>query len=320
MTVLSESTWNQLVCPACYSKVIKDGDGLLCKNPDCSSKYPIVNGIPVLINDRNSLFSVNDYLSGRDTTFTLKENKVKKFLERLVPATWANYAEDEKLRQFVGILQKRVSSPKVLIVGGRIHSKGVSQIVKPSHVELVEIDVSFGPQTSMICDAHDLPFEENTFDGVIIQSVIEHVLDPYRVVENIHRVLKPGGVVYAESPGIRQAHGGAYDFTRFTYVGHRRLFRWFKEVDSGIAVGPGSTLAWSYEYFLMSFTRSETMRLFIRAFARFTSFYLAYMDYFLSQMPGAYDGAAVFYFMGEKADTPISDQDLLRIYRGLASI
>ena len=61
MTVLSESTWERLVCPACFSKVVKHDNGLLCTNPGCDSIYPIINGIPILISDRNSLFSVDDY-------------------------------------------------------------------------------------------------------------------------------------------------------------------------------------------------------------------------------------------------------------------
>ena len=33
-------------------------------------------------------------------------------------------------------------------------------------------------------------------------------------------------------------HIGAYDFTRFTPLGHRRLFRWFDELASGMQGGP----------------------------------------------------------------------------------
>ncbi len=84
---------------------------------------------------------------------------------------------------------------------------------------------------------------DESFDGVICQAVLEHVLDPYRCVEEIHRVLRPNGLVYAETPFMQQVHGGTHDFTRFTHLGHRRLFRKFAEVDSGVVCGPGMALA-----------------------------------------------------------------------------
>ena len=119
-------------------------------------------------------------------------------------------------------------------------------------IRVVESDVELGPRPAVLFDAHDIPFEDGSFDGVIAQAVLEHVADPYRCVAEIHRVLKPGGVVYAETPFMQQVHEGAYDFTRFTHLGHRRLFRDFSEVASGVACGPGMALAWSWQYFLMS--------------------------------------------------------------------
>jgi ubiquinone/menaquinone biosynthesis C-methylase UbiE len=59
-----------------------------------------------------------------------------------------------------------------------------------------------------VCDAHHLPFQIESFDGVIVQAVLEHVFDPNRYVEEIHRVLKMDAVVYAETPFIQQADEG----------------------------------------------------------------------------------------------------------------
>ena len=169
----------------------------------------------------------------------------------------------------------------------------------------------------MICDAHCLPFEDNSFDGVIIQAVLEHVVDPWRCVEEIYRVLKEDGLVYAETPFIQQVHGGRYDFTRFTHLGHRRLFRKFEEIDSGAVCGPGMALAWSYRYFLLSFTSSRFLRRLIGIFSRLTSFYLPYLDYFLINNPGTLDAASAYYFLGRKSTCVLSDRDLINRYKGL---
>ena len=68
------------------------------------------------------------------------------------------------------------------------------------------------------------------------------MVDPARVVAEIQRVLKPGGLVYAETPFMQQVHEGAYDFTRFTELGHRWLWRRFAPVARGALGGPGLSL------------------------------------------------------------------------------
>ncbi|KAF4755522.1 Hexaprenyldihydroxybenzoate methyltransferase, mitochondrial, partial [Perkinsus olseni] len=43
--------------------------------------------------------------------------------------------------------------------------------------------------------AYEIPFPDNSFDGVIISDVLEHLLDLRAALSEIHRVLKPGGVL-----------------------------------------------------------------------------------------------------------------------------
>lgn len=135
-------------------------------------------------------------------------------------------------------------------------------------------------------------------------------------MEEVHRVLKKDGFVYAETPFMQQVHGGRYDFTRFTHLGHRRLFRKFEEIDSGAVCGPGMALAWSYQHFLLSFTKSKFIRKFIQVFARLTSFYLKYFDYYLIDKPGGLDAASGYYFMGQKSSRALSDKELIKTYKG----
>lgn len=51
------------------------------------------------------------------------------------------------------------------------------------------------------CDRAMLPFEDNRFDAVIFSEIFEHLyVDPLRAIEEIHRILKPGGFVYLTTP------------------------------------------------------------------------------------------------------------------------
>ena len=135
-------------------------------------------------------------------------------------------------------------------------------------------------------------------------------------MQEIHRVLKKEGLVYAETPFMQQVHGRQYDFTRFTQLGHRRLFRKFSLIYDGAVCGPGMALSWSWMYFLNSFSESKRIRSVLRVFAVVTSFYLKYFDYYLIKKTGTLDAASAYYFMGSKSDNSLSDHELLQSYRG----
>lgn len=45
----------------------------------------------------------------------------------------------------------------------------------------------------MVADAHELPFDVNTFDAAFSLEVLEHVFDPVKVLNEVKRVLKTGG-------------------------------------------------------------------------------------------------------------------------------
>lgn len=62
----------------------------------------------------------------------------------------------------------------------------------------------------------DLPFADNSFDVVFYHHVIEHVSDPAASLEEIWRILAPGGLIYVGTPNRHRAIGyvGSPDATR----------------------------------------------------------------------------------------------------------
>lgn len=107
------------------------------------------------------------------------------------------------------------------------------------------------------------------------------------------------------------------DFTRFTHLGHRRLFRRFEELSSGVVAGPGTVLAWSCNYFLLGFVRSKVAISFIKAFTRLTLFWPKYFDRYLNEKRGAFDGASCYYFLGRKSREVLADRELVKLYEGI---
>ncbi|MDZ4865649.1 MAG: methyltransferase domain-containing protein [Gemmatimonadota bacterium] len=308
-----------LRCPRCTAPLRWTDDAAFCTGQGCVARFPVADGVPILLDEAKSIFDIADFLARRETTFRSSDRILKDTFGRVMPRIGHNIKAAGNYARFAELLAARATSAyraRVLVVGGSILGKGMEPLAAHPALELVETDLAHGPRTMMICDGHDLPFVDASFDGVIVQAVLEHVLDPVRCVAEIHRVLRPEGVVYGETPFMQQVHMGPYDFTRFTHLGHRRLFRHFEEIESGASCGPGMALAWAWQYFLLSFTARRLPRALLRGIAALTAFPLKYLDYFLIDTPGSLDAASGVYFLGRKSDAVLSDRALVKGYRG----
>lgn len=51
--------------------------------------------------------------------------------------------------------------------------------------------------------AVSVPLREGCADAVLANQVIEHIVDPVRFVREIHRILRPGGIVIITTPNSR---------------------------------------------------------------------------------------------------------------------
>ena len=270
----------------------------------------------MLLDGSRSLFSIAGVWRGIDRPLPTPPSPLRSALSQWAPTLHLDIQGTRNYHTFARQLLRRSKAPRVLVIGSRSLGSGMEALAEYPTISVVESDVELGPRPALLFDAHDIPFEDASFDGLIAQAVLEHVVDPQRCVDEIHRVLKPEGIVYAETPFMQQVHEGAFDFTRFTHLGHRRLFRFFNEIESGIACGPGMALAWAWQYFLMSFTRTGTTRTLAKLVARLTGWPFKYFDLYLSRRPAAFDAASGFYFMGCRSTHPISDQQLVKLYRG----
>src|SRR3989338_3531621 len=67
-------------------------------------------------------------------------------------------------------------------------------------------------------DALSMPFKDNGFDFVFCSSLIEHVADPNKLVNEIKRVMKPHGICYLSFPPF-WSPVGSHQFKPFHYLG-----------------------------------------------------------------------------------------------------
>jgi SAM-dependent methyltransferase len=215
------------------------------------------------------------------------------------------------IAQFMAALRERAEQPRVLVIGGGTVGQGMGALYEAEDIALVAFDIYPTPDIHFIADAHAIPLADESVDGVVIQAVLEHVLEPHVVAGEIWRVLKPKGLVYAETPFMQQVHEGAYDFTRFTESGHRHLFRRFDRIASGSCGGPGIAFMWSVDYLARGLFRSRTAG----KIAKLLVFWAQYLDRLIPE-PHAIDGASGVFFLGAKSDRTLDPKEAVAHYRG----
>jgi SAM-dependent methyltransferase len=307
-----------LICPRCHCTLMQNVklgllDSITCLNLKCQlSEHPflIISGVPCLIDFEKSVFNVQDIseTAPKFSSITWRR-KFMSWLEALSVGSVSDGVSSRTCERFMTELKQRSSKPAVLIIGGGTVGAGTSGLYKSSDLEIVGTDVFLSANVDVVCDGHSLPFESSTFDGVWIQAVLEHVLEPAIVVNEIHRVLRPEGIVYAETPFMQQVHMGAYDFQRFTKSGHRWLFRHFTEIESGVNGGVGLSLVWSVYYFLRALTRSnlwwQPIRILIGWLTRIEKF---------TDNARNLDGACGLYFLGQRSETTTTPKEIIKYY------
>lgn len=72
-------------------------------------------------------------------------------------------------------------------------------------------------------DGKVLPLGSQTFDAVVAFEVFEHIFDPQASLEEIKRVLKPGGALLISVPFAWDEHEIPFDFARYTSYGIRHI-------------------------------------------------------------------------------------------------
>jgi len=302
-----------LCCPRCRSRLSLDRDPIVCANAQClyaREGFPHVAGQPVLVDFERSIFDRGNYSDGRGSVMQRDDtgNGLAVRLRRLLTGT--NPVTPVKSREMVARLTAQHPAPTLLVIGGGAIGSGAEALYAAPNIRTVGTDVYASPNTQVVADGHFLPFRDGVFDGVWIQAVLEHVLDPPALVAEIHRVLKPKGLVYADTPFMQQVHEQAYDFTRFTLSGHRWLFRDFEEIDAGAVGGAGKALVWSIRYVALSLGLSTRMA----TLAALPFFWVRFVDRFARPGPKT-DAASGVYFFGRKSEHALSAKDMLRYYQ-----
>lgn len=97
-----------------------------------------------------------------------------------------------------------------------------------SFPNVVEQEIFNYASTDVVCAGPLLPYKDCSMDGVFSLSVLEHVPDPFTLVNEIHRILKPGGKAVLHAAFMQPFHGAPSHYFNVSSSGMATLFRSFR--------------------------------------------------------------------------------------------
>ena len=299
-------------CPRCRSPLRFVSTDPFCSDISCfyaQEGFPLSNGQMVLIDFEHSVFSRRSYQASSGSVFVRDDSGtgIRARFRRFVTGT--NRVAARNCARMVATLKARVARPRILIIGGGAIGAGLADFYEDPDIEIVGTDVYSSTNTRVVADAHRLPFKDEVFDGVWVQAVLEHVLEPWKVPDEIYRVLKADGVVYADTPFMQQVHEEAYDFTRFTLSGHRWLFRRFQQIDAGTVGGAGTAFVWSIRYLARALGAPNKLATLITL----PFFWIRFLDR-LTKTRSNGDAASGIYFLGLKSALSLTPKQITAYY------
>jgi SAM-dependent methyltransferase len=89
---------------------------------------------------------------------------------------------------------------------------------------VINLEIADYPTTDVLAASDRLPFQDQTFDGIIALHVLEHLKHPWITAAEITRVLKPGGRALCTVPFVCPEHGFPDHYFNMTRSGLRSLF------------------------------------------------------------------------------------------------
>ena len=121
--------------------------------------------------------------------------------------------------------------PVAHYLGGRMLNAGCgSRDIEPflrarGTAEIVRYDIASSDPAVVLGPLEETPFDDESFDSVLCNAVLEHVQDAGRAIAELARVVRKGGNVVVAVPFLQPYHPCPGDYRRYTADGLAELGR-----------------------------------------------------------------------------------------------
>lgn len=296
MRVTDNRFINILLCPNCKAtSLISQTDSLRCQK--CQSVYPIKDSTPYLIH-QELLKQYKQYQKEVGSPVNKLKTLIKKtpwlfqFLTYAIGSiSYFGWSPKKALKK---LYREEELKDKIII--------NIGSGIKAINPEVINLDIFPFKDVDLVTDATKLPLKDNSVDMIITESTLEHIPDVELAIQEICRVVKPGGFVYISIPFLMPFHASPNDYFRLTSEGIKHKFSVFEKYRSGMNGGPASALV----TFLMYFFALPFSIFSVSLYNFATYFFMAILsplrifDLLFYLFPSSPDVAAMTYFIGKK--------------------
>jgi SAM-dependent methyltransferase len=173
----------------------------------------------------------------------------------------------------------------------------------PPNARIICTDLQPGLGVDIVADAESMPqIPSNSADCVFLVSVLQHISSPQKAVDEVFRILRPGGIFYVNVPFIFFLAEDPVDYYRFSLPGLEHLCARFERISSGSRRGPASTfveLLIRFLAILFSFNSDALYAANVYCW-KWALFWIKYLDLVIAGYSAAYVMWGSPYFLGRK--------------------
>ena len=276
-----------VVCPDCRKSLIERAERLAC--PACDSEFQLYYGVPKIYPPSRAAALEASIAGFHGARAGVRQSR---FFRALLPPNPICDPGDKA----------REARVKAAMPDGLVVNLGSKSDNWGAHVANLDLVLPLGESgnVDILGDIERLPFGDATVDGIICTSVLEHVANSMACIQEIVRVVKPGGHIYVTVPFIFPTHPDPLDRWRWTLDGLRHSLSAFHEISAGPCGGPFS----AYLAVTPTLMASMFSNFYLFNAVRFALGWLLwpvkFLDYLACRSDKAYMAPANFYFFGRK--------------------
>jgi SAM-dependent methyltransferase len=145
----------------------------------------------------------------------------------------------ELIRQFVAIVAKTLQLQEPIYEFGALRLEGFEDTadLRPFFPgkQYVGCDMRPGLGVDRLLNLHDIDLPSESVGVVLSLDTLEHVEFPHRALEEVHRILTPGGIAVISTVLDFRIHDSPTDYWRFTPDGIESILKPFTSCSIGIA-------------------------------------------------------------------------------------
>ena len=275
------------VHPRTHTAVIRDNGGF--RSPETNEFFADLGGVPSFVPPElaSHMDEERSGLINGVKTLLRKSPWLYLFLIFLIsPVCFSGVSAKRFLKRY----------PKgslMLNIGSGVH--------KP-HPDIINVDIFYYKGVDLVANAEELPLPTGCVDAIVCESLLEHVPRPEKIVEEMYRVLKPGGGIYIVIPFVYPFHASPNDFQRWSVTGLRELIKTGNVEVIGTRAGPTSALVGQLgTWFAIAFSFGyEPLYNFLSLIGLLLFFPFKFLDLILGWYPTSIHGAGQFYSVSVK--------------------